>query len=285
VVVAVVAGCALFLCLALVIGGVLGSGGKDKAAVAVAEEHFKAAESAVASATAAIAGIDSSDSGTSGVSEAVDSAVKSLRVGRDEIAAARASIEQLKDSTGKRDYLESLDSATRALDGLEDYLAYVDDASGMLALAKDARKAERAAVDDLNAAVDAGNANKYSKMHSRGRDAWNGFVKAGDLYREAHKVDKTAGFDKAAEWVALRRKQASVVIVMSNDGKAGRIRSYNKGVSKLKKLDKQLEKIGQPAILKDEDWIQTRLADLMKRIEDSAKAADTARQRALEQLN
>jgi hypothetical protein len=121
-------------------------------------------------------------------------------------------------------------------------------------------------------------------MKSKARDAAAKYAKAAGLFDEAHKVDTSAGLDQAAKYARKRREVALVVIKMSKDGKAGRVSAYNKGITKMNKLNAQAEKIGEPAIVKDDNWVENRLADLDKKITTNAEKADALRAKALTAL-
>lgn len=270
--------CGLGGCAALFIAG--SSSSDEKASVERAETHYTAARSAVGSASVAIEGAKSSSAATS--KSAVAEAERLLRTGRDEIAAARAVMEELDDSAGKTDYLASLDAAVAALDGLEDLVAYMGTATGMFQKTKDAGAASSKAGDDLNDAISAGNARDYTKMKTKARTAYDGFAKATVLFREAHKLDKSAGLDKLAFYADKRRQQAEVVLRMADEGKAGKTSAYNKDIDLMRSMGAAAEKIADPSIVDDPEWAEKRLADLVKRIEQAGEKADQLHVSALE---
>jgi len=276
--------CGLAACIGAVVGfGLLG--GADTESIGQAETHYSAAMGAVERANTSMEALESLEAGSAEVETALAEASKELRTGRDEIAAARVAIEQLDESQGKSDYLASLDEATKALDGLEDLLAYMGTASGMIKVIDDAGTSAQRASDNLNDAISSGNSRKYAAMKTKAKSASSGFAKAAVLFGQAHKLDESAGLDKAADYVRKRKAQADVVVIMAGDGKAGRVSAYNKGIKKMNKLGAEAEKIGEPAIVSDPDWVEKRLGELNDAITAAAERADELRVKALEGLN
>jgi len=276
--------CGLISCIGAVVGfGLLGGG--DTETIKQAETHYSAAMGAVEKASASMETLESLDAGSSEVDGALAAASKELRTGRDEIAAARASIEQIDDSADKTDYLASLNEATKALDGLEDLLAYMGTASGMIKVVDDASVAAQRASDNLNDAISSGNSRKYSAMKTKAKSAASGYAKAAVLFDQAHKLDQSAGLDKAADYARKRKQQADVVVIMAGDGKAGRVSAYNKGIKKMNKLGADAEKIGEPEIVSDPNWVENRLGELNEAITAAAERADDLRIQALKGLD
>lgn len=268
--------CGLGSCFALFMAG---SAGGDKATLTQAETHFSAAMSAVATASASLKAAEPNKA-----AKAVDAADKALRVGRDEIAASRASAERLKDSQGKTDYLAALTKATAALDGLQDLVAYVGTATGMAGRVAEAGTVAKKANDDLNEAISAGNTRSYSKMRTRAHSASAGYAKAAAIFREAHRIDPSAGLDKAAQYAEKRRQQSDIVVQMANEGSNHNISSYNLNIKRMNALSKEAEAIGTPAIVKDPKWIDKRLSTLDKTIIDAGTKTDELRAKALKEL-
>jgi hypothetical protein len=258
-----------------------GSGDKDK--ITQAETHYSAAETALAGAESAIA--TATASGTQDeMAVAITVATKSVRTSRDEIASAKTAAEQLKDSQGKTDYLASLAAATAALDGLENFVAYLDTAGGMLSKSTEAGEITKKANSDLDEAVSLGNKRSFSKMRSKAAAASAGYAKATFLFEEADKLDPSAELAKVAVYTRKRKEQSDVVIRMAEAGKAGRLSAYNSDIKKQAALDKAARAAGLPAILTDPDWAKNRLAALGKTIMADAEKADTLRKKALEEL-
>ncbi len=280
---------ALVMLCGLVSCGVLGyslfkSSASDTAAIQQAETHLDAAVTSVEVATASLESLNQGSPSTTEINAIVVKTDSQLKTARDEIASARAIAEQWKDSQGKTDYLAALAASTETLDALQDLVAYVDTASGMLGKATQAGKATAAGNSALNAAVQAGNKSKYSTMRNKAQSAQANYVKAALLFREAHKLDKSAGLDKAAKYADLRKKQADVVVRMAAAGQARRYSAYNADIKKMNSYSKAAEKVGTPAIAKDENWAEKRLADLEKVITEASEKADSLRKQALTEL-
>lgn len=260
------------------------SGSGETETISQAEAHYSAMMSAVETASVALEGLDFDESDVGATKAVVDETAKSLRIGRDEIAAARVAIEQLDDSQGKADYLASLDSATQSLDGLEELVAYLGTGVQMLEEMSSAAAAAKSANDLLNDAISAGNSNKYDTMRKKAKSASSKYAAAAKAFDAAHGIDATAGLDKAAKYARKRKEVADVVVKMAADGKAKRVSAYNKGISKMNKLNAAAEKIGEPDIVKDENWVSKRLADLDQRVTADGEMADQLHVKALKGL-
>ncbi len=267
-----------------VAGVALWAGNDDTETISQAEAHFSAMMSAVDTASVSLQGLKFDETNIGEAQAVVDQTSQSLRTGRDEIAASRVAIEGLEASQGKTDYLASLDAATQSLDGLDALVIYLGSGMGMLEKMADGAKAAKSGNDLLNSAISSGNSKKYDKMKSKARDSAAKYVKAAALFDEAHKVDTSAGLDQAAKYARKRREVALVVVKMGTDGKAGRVSAYNKGIANMNKLNAAAEKIGEPAIVEDDNWVEKRLADLDKKITTNAENADALRAKALTAL-
>lgn len=279
VVVAVLLLCAIGGCVSLMGLGLFMADGDDDT-IAQAETHYGAAASALETATAAL---DKAGRGA-GSEGALADAERAVRQGRDEIAAAKATISQLDESQGRTDYIASLDAATESLDALQDMLAYLDSASGMAAKMTEGGAAAGTAMDELNSAIAAGNRNDYSTMKTKASAAQSGFTKAAVLFRDAHKIDPTAGLDKAAAYAEKRRKQAELVIRMADSGRTKRLTAYNRDIDSMEAFSREAETIGEPAIVKDPSWADKRMADVGDRISAAAEKSDELHAKALEAL-
>ncbi|NTU72162.1 MAG: hypothetical protein HGB10_10145 [Coriobacteriia bacterium] len=282
VVIAIVVLCGLFACGAIAFS--LFSGGSDTDSISQAEQHFTAAVSAVESATVSLDELSKGDASSAEIRAVVDSTGNSLRTARDEIASARAIAEAWDDSQGKTDYLAALEAATATLDALEEMVAYVDTANGMLQKATQGGKEAGGGNSDLSAAISAGNKNQYSKMRSKAQSAQAHYVRAALLFRDAHKLDKSAGLDKAAKYCDLRKKQADVVVRMASEGSGHRYSAYNADIKKMNKYGNDAEKVGEPAIVKDPNWAENRLAKMEAAVTEVGTKADTLRAQALTAL-
>jgi hypothetical protein len=277
--------CVLLLCAlgACAIGlGALSNKGAETDAVTLAEQHFNAAMKDVESASASIK--KASNGSQSEVTAAITDATKKLRDGRDEIAKATVPVERMKVSAGRTDYLSGLKAATDTLDALQDMVAYMGTANGMAAKALEAANLTKAANKSRDGAVDSGNSSRYTAMRTQAVSASTNYTKAEVLFREAHALDPSAGFDKAAAYAQKRRLEADVIVRMAEEGKAGRLKAYNADIKKQKSLSRQAMAAGSPAIVSDPNWAANRLADLSDKIDAAAKRADTLRAKALKEL-
>lgn len=248
-------------------------------AVALAEQHYDAATDSLEAASTAMESF-----GTDGGTDSADDAESKIRASRDEIAAARAAIEALDDSDGKKNYLASLDSATSALDGVEGLIGTLRVLSQLSDQIADGTKAIKSADGLLDAAIDAGNDGKYSTMKSKASSASSRYATALAIFNAAHKLEPAAGLDTVVSYVKLRKQQADLAVRMASDGKAGRISAYNKQVATQRSLDKKAEKTGEPEIVKDPEWFQTRVAEQQAYFEAAGQEADALRTEALKQL-
>lgn len=274
--------CGIGSCIAVALFAA-GSGSGDKEKITQAETHYSAAENAVQKVEASIKTAAAAKSPEE-ISAAVKESANNLQVSRDELAAAKASIEQLKDSPGKTSYLESLAAATSAVDGLQDLVGYLDTASGMSAKSTEAGNLTKQANDDMEAAIKLGNKSSYTAMRAKAVAAAALYAKATFLFEEADKLDPTAGLKKAATYAGKRRQQADVVVRMAESGKAGRLSAYNADIKKQAALSKAAEAAGIPAIVSDPNWAANRLAELSKTIEADAAKADELHKKALVEL-
>jgi len=272
--------CALGACVATYI--VLGnSSKKDK--ITQAESHYTAAETAVGAAESAIESATAAGDPTQ-MTSGIAKATKSLRSARDEVASAKASAEQLKESQGRTDYLASLAAATQALDGLENLIGYLDTASGMMSKADEAGVVAKQANSDLADAVALGNKGSYTKMRAKASAASEGYSKAAILFEEADKLDPTAELAKVATYARKRKEQADTLIRMADEGKAGKFSAYNADIKNQEALDKAAMAAGTPAILSDANWADKRLEAIRTTIVADAERADALRKTALEEL-
>ena len=272
--------CALGGCVALF--GAMSKSSSQKATIQQAETHYDAAMKAVETATSSLKKASSGSSADT--KAAIAETNKLLRTGRDEIAASKTSAEQLSDSSGKADYQKSLVAAVATLDALQDMVAYMDTATGMADKAVQAAALTKAGNKSLNAAIGSGNAGKYSLMRTQAVAASTAYTKAALLFGQAHALDPSAGFDKAAAYAQKRKLQADVVIRMADEGRASRLSAYNADIKKQAALGKQAESAGTPAIVSDPNWAEHRLAAMGDKIDAAAKVADALRAQALKEL-
>lgn len=278
--IALVAGCLVCSCIGTVLLAPVFSGAEVQKALRLAEEHYSTATDALESSAASIERIGSKDG-----AGAVSDALKQVRSARDEIAAARAAVEPLDDSEGKRAYLASLDAAADSLDALEELIgslrAFTLLADQINEAASETRKADRL----LNDAVRAANADKYSQMRSKAQAASARYATALAIFKAAHRAEPRAGLDSAISYVTLRKQQADLAVSMAADGAAGRISAYNKKIPKQRELDRKAERTPEPEIVSDPEWFSKRIASLKDTLTERADEADALRKKALELLD
>lgn len=274
--------CALGGCAGLFLFASSSSNSASKATVVQAEKHYSAAMDAVDRADKSLTGV--AGKSPADVSVVVITANKEIRTGRDEVAAAKVSAEQLKDSQGKADYLASVAAATKTLDAIQDMLAYMDVANGMASKATEAAKLASTANDQLNRAVGRANGGNYADMRRQAQAAATNYTKAALIFREAAKLDPTAGLEKAAVYCDKRKAEADIVTRMADEGRAGKLSAYNADIAKQTALGKQAQAAGVPAIVSDPNWGKTRLAAVSKTVEDAAKLADELHAKGLKEL-
>jgi len=256
---------------------------QKQATISKAEEHYTNAMSSVEEAGAAVKEAKTTDA-EADVRTAIEDADDALSTARDEIAAAKASIEELGDSEGKTAYLESLAAANEAIDGLQDTVAYLGTATDIVVKVQTGAAAMTKANADLDAAIKAGNSRSYSTMKSKARAASVNYVAAAAAFRDAHQLDPESELDKAARYADKRKEQCDVAVRMAEEGSAGRTSAYNKDVSRMRVLEKDAGRIGEPAIIKDPNWVEKRLADINDAVEAAAQTADELRAKALAAL-
>lgn len=278
----------LLICLPVAcIGGTAGFGllqaSKDRETVLKAEERYARATGAVEAAKNAIdAGSDNPDADE--IKAIAEQATGELRTARDELAAARAIIEELGDSEGKTAYLGSLDAAGEALAALEGVMAVLDGAGDLVKRLDQAAEASSKGAKDLNDAIRAGNGERYSTMRSKAQAAASSFSEATTIFEVAHDADPSAGLDAAAEYARALKKQADLVRAMADDGAAGRVSAYNKKIKQLEDLAARIDKMDEPAIISDPDWFDNRLGDLSATVDAAGAKADELHLKALQEF-
>ncbi len=282
-VVGVVILCGILSCAALLAAGLMfGENAEVRDAVEQAEGHYSKAIEAIERAAEEldVSFVDDVDGAV--IRELADAANKKLRIARDEIAAARVTIERLDESEGRTHYIASLDASTEAIDAIEDMVAYtvtMGEMADYITEGADAAARAQAALDD---AVEASNAEAYSKMRSEAQEAASEYARAASAFRAAHRVDELAEIDKAADFLDIRKEQAEMLVRMSDDGQAGRTEAFNKGVDRVRELDAEADAIGEPAIVADPNWGEERLTHLDAVVQSAGDRADELRRKALE---
>ena len=281
-IIVVVIGCMLCGIVAAVFGFAF-MGNADTATITQAETHYAAATTALGAATTLL-GDASSNAASARIKETITKAETKLRAARDELSASKVSIERIKDSQGKTDYLDSILAATAAIDSLEDVVAYLGTVNEMLARVQQALDSSKKANTTLNLAIESANSNDYALMKSRGKSASQEFTKAVVVFQEAAKLDPTAGLTKTANYANLRRQQADIVVLMADYGVNHKASAYNKEIAHIKTIDKQIAKLGDPAIISDPNRAKKRLAAIGAKSSAEGKKADELHVRALKEL-
>lgn len=271
--------CALVSCVGMF--ALAGSGGGNTDKAKQAEAHLAVAMSSVETATVQLKVVKA---GGSGSTVAITAANEALRTGRDEIAAAKAVAEQMSDSQGKTDYLAALAAATKAMDGLQDLVAYAGTANSMGALVNEGAAAIKRANADMDAVISAGNANNFTRMESKAQSAADGYAKGAILLRQADKLDPSAGLGSVVAYANKRKLQAEIAAKMAAAGKRHDAAVYNAYIKQEKTIDADVATLGTPAIVKDPNWLETRLANLSATITSAAAEADKLRAQALREL-
>lgn len=267
---------------ALAVGiSVISADAEQKKLVETSEAHVSAA---LGHAKDIMASTEKGDSDPAGLSAVAADAQKKLQSGRDEVAKATGSAEQLKDSQGRTDYLNSMKSLMEVFDALQEGVAYLGTLSGMLSKVEEAGKLITSGADAMNEAISAGNSNKYTTMRQKATSAKTSFTKAAGLFRQAHAIEPTAGLDKLASYCDKRKQEADVVIRMAGEGKAGRVAAYNADIKKQKALFNAAQKIGGQTKASDTKWLEARFAQYVDKAEAAAEKADTLREKALKEL-
>lgn len=283
VIVGVVILCGILSCGALLAGGLIfGEDAEVRDTVEQAEGHYSKAIEAIERVAEELDVPFADDVDGAGIREFVDAANKELRIARDEIAAARASIGRLDESEGRTHYMASLDAATDAIDAIEDMVAYTLTMGEIIDHVTEGADAAAKAQAALDEAVDASNAEDYSKMRSEAQEAASEYARATAAFRAAHRVDELAEIDKAADFLDVRKEQAEILVRMSDDGQASRVEAFNEGIDRVRELDAEADAIGEPAIVTDPNWGEERLAHLDAVIQSAGDRADELHQKALE---
>ncbi len=268
--------CMVATCIGTVAYNVISTGAKTRDAVRQAEEHIDTATAELETATKHLDTFLSDKD-----SQAQADVSSQLRATRDEIAAARATIEGLPDSEGKTAYLGALDEANRAVEALEQTLGIIRVIVDLSDQVKRAGADVEAGNDALNAAIKAANRRGYSTMKARARVASREYASGAKLFAEAHRSEPTAGLDKVVDYANLRKKQADLIIKMADAGRAGRINEYNRLVDEQAALGDKAEKTGTPDIVSDPQWGSKRIEEQQKVFEEAANRADELRAQAL----
>ncbi len=274
--------CALLGCgMLLAFGLVFGEDAEVRQTVEQAEQYYSQAREAL-DRTGDVLDVSYTDVDGEYMREITSAANKELRTARDEIAAARSTIERLDESEGRTHYLASLDAAVEAIDAAEDLIAYLASLSDLIDHVTEGAEAAEQADVALDAAIDASNSDDFAAMKSKAQQAADHYTRAAAAFRAAHRVDELAEIDKAADFLDKRREQAEILIRMSDDGRAGRVNAYNEGIDRVRELDSEIEAIGEPAIVSDPDWGWERLDALEAAMVSAGERADDLRRKALE---
>jgi hypothetical protein len=267
---------------ALAVGvSVISADAEQKKLVATSEAHLSAA---LGHAKDIGSSVEKGGSNPAGLDAVAADAQKKLQSGRDEVAKATGSAEQLKESQGRTDYLSSMKSLMEVFDALQEGVAYLGTLSSVLTKVEDGAKLITSGSDAVNDAISAGNSKKYTTMRQKATSAKASFTKAAALFRQAHAAEPTAGLDKLAQYCDKRKQQADVVIRMAGEGKAGRVAGYNADIKKQSALFNEAQKIGGQTKASDTKWLEERFAQYVEKAEAAAEKADTLREKALKEL-
>lgn len=276
---AVVVVLGLVACVAAI--GVFSGAKADMKAIQLAETHYTAGVRYTNSASDTL-GETAKDS--TALKASAEDAGKDLEKGRDELAKATAAAKELKESQGRTDYLASLKAAEDALDALEDLAEYENTAGDMVAKVVRGATLLKAANSSLGKAVSSGNAKKFSLMQVQAGAAAINYGKAEVLFKQADKLDPSAGLDKAVTYAEKRKLQSDILVRMAKEGKAGKTSDYNADVKKQAALSKEAKAIDLPEMVSDPNWSKDRTAEFREKYSTASKQANDLRKKALEEI-
>lgn len=276
----------LLVCLpALCVGGVMAYNASEEAktteAVNQAENHFSTAVGLIGNVSTELARAGAGDPSTAEIKAITDEAATNLRQARDEIAAAKAAIEPLDESEGKKAYLASLAEATKAVDGLEDMMVLVADIAVVTDKVDAAIRRTNAGNAAIDAAIAAGNASNYAKMKAQANKAKVELAAAQTMFNAIHDEMPSLGMNRYAKYCSLTRQSAAAALAMADDGKAGRVAKYNQGVEKVNSLNAQARKVADPAAVSDPAFFTKLVEASSASAQQSADKADQLRDAAL----
>ena len=248
-----------------------------------AEKDYAAAVSSLDKAVTSFGKATTEPSGAA-KKAALGQADTALRAARDEAAATRTSVDALPDSTGKKQYLDSLASMNGALDASQRLAAYLGVAGQMSTKMSQAASAGAKGNSDLGAAVTASNANDFTVMRKKAQSASANFVESAMLFREADQLDTSAGIDLLAAFADKRKQEAELLIRMASEGANHATKAFNADVEQARALRKQASAIPDPAIVKDSAWLAHRVKPMAAKVSDALTRADSLHTAALKSL-
>jgi hypothetical protein len=269
--------CSITVCAGTFVFNIIAGQAKVRDAVRQAEENYDSATAILEKAAGEMKSFAEADD-----ADAADAFASSLRAARDELSAARASIEPLPESEGRSAYLDSLASATEALDMMERMLGSIRLLTTLSGRMQEGAEAISDANGLLTQAVSAANRKDYARMKSKASSASKKYASAARIYREADKLAPEAGLKSIVEFATLRKKQSDIVVRMADAGRAGRTSTYNRLVDEQEELDAKAVSTADPAILSDADWFSDRLGEDQEAFEGAGERADAQRKAALE---
>lgn len=259
---------------AVFVAGVIGSRGRETAAVARADAAYASAIaslSAVGDGFAAAGGVEA----TSGaLAPFVADARGSIASARADLAASRAAIGELPDSEARTTYLTALKEADDGLASIRSMLDMMGGTSTLLAEADAALALYQRGNDALNAAVAALNADRWQEASRAASDASSLLAQAREGFARAGRVDSSAGMDKAVAYVDAQARRAATVTRMAGVGAGGDVAAYNGLVGELNALNRTIAAMPQPEALADEGWATSRLDALRAAATDHIARAD-----------
>lgn len=247
--------------------------------VSVADEHWNKA-------------IDYHEAGMNLVNEYYESkaettsaaAEEQLEKATAEVSAARSAIEELDDSEGRTSYLKALDSASEAIDAIEDMLGAAT-AYNELSTEIDAAWEKVDAADDLaDDAISAGNAENYSKMKTKASSASRTFAQALSMFTALDKKAPKGGFDSSIQYVRLHKQRADLEVKMAGYGKAGSTSKYNSAIDKFNALNDKIDALAEKVNNEDNDWMFERLEEASDTSDKAGEKANQLHDEAIEQF-
>lgn len=256
--------------------------GASKQAFQRAEEHYVAAVGALDTLESAAADISSADpeelaADPESVTGDIDVALEEART---EIAAARQEIMGLDDGPVRQAYLESLDSMEKALGSIDEVVSEIGNL-GDLAVRMEAAVALLEKGDDqLNAALDATNAGKWSRGKSSAQAAKKTYARSDAAVKEIAGDWHGVGLDTISTSLRLRSQAADQVIAACDAGAAGSRSRYDAAVDRYDDIKARMAKLDEPEFLSDPSLLLRSLFDSVEsaltQLDDAERAHSEA---------
>lgn len=262
--------------------GAIGEDGRARSA----EGHYDAALASLGRVEDRLAKLDLSQ-GTSienRVASFVTSATADMTDAEEELRAAERDIGKTRSEEPRKTYLESTHEMRLGIESLRGKLDYLRRTGGLLDKKNAADKSSADARKAVNEAIELANASKWDASAKKARAAASLFAAAREKLDAAHAADPSAGLDKAAAHAAREREEAELVARMAVLGKRGDVTAYNSLIARTERLRAEMLKIGDPEILSDPAWVQTRLDVYDEVAAEHWRAAERLRAEALRGL-